>query len=147
MPSGGIENAGHTDRVRLSLSPEETGTLLGACAWVLGALEILKDRGHSQEEEELHELHDKLAPDVNRLAALVGGARATAGEDEATQTAIEDAFGRVRSAFERWVRLTAADTMAAALEQRIEELEDTIRANNVDSTYATHATEGSEEDT
>ena len=122
---GGTGGDGH---VRLSLAPRETGTLLGACAWVLGALEILKDRGHSQDEEELHTLHDELAPAVNRLAALVGGARAAAVEDPATQAAIEESFASVRDAFERWVRLTAADTMAVALEQRLEELEASTRA-------------------
>jgi hypothetical protein len=121
---------GRDGQVRLSLSPQETGTLLGACAWVLGALEILKDRGHSQDEEELHKLHDELAPAVNRLAALVGGARAAAAEDTATQAEIEESFAHVRGAFERWVRLTAADTMAVALEQRLEELEESTRADN-----------------
>jgi hypothetical protein len=128
--SGAPGSKGGDGRVQLSLAPQETGTLLGACAWVLGALEILKDRGHSQDEEELHELHDQLAPAVNRLAALVGGARAAAVEDPATQTAIEESFASVRDAFERWVRLTAADTMAVALEQRLEELEASTRAAN-----------------
>ena len=127
---GGTGGEGRAGRLRLALSPEEAGTLLGACAWVLGALEVLKDRGHSQDEEELHELHDELAPAVNRLAALVGGARAAAVEDAATQAQIEEAFARVRGAFERWVRLTAADTMAVALEQRLEELEATTRSPN-----------------
>ena len=114
---------GRVNRIRLSLAPEETGTLLGACAWVLGALEILKDRGHAAEQEALHELHDGLAPAVNRLAALAGGARGALGADQETQEAIEEAFGRVRSAFERWIEVTAADTMAAALEQRLEEID------------------------
>jgi hypothetical protein len=126
----GAAGGASTGRLRLALSPEEAGTLLGACAWVLGALEILKDRGHSQDEEELHELHDELAPAVSRLAALVGDARAAAVEDPATQATIEEAFGGVRDAFERWVRLTAADTMALALEQRLEELDASTRSAN-----------------
>ena len=59
---------------------------------------------------------------MNRLAALVGGARGALGEGGASQEALEEAFTRVRSAFERWVEVTAADTMAAALEQRLEEM-------------------------
>ena len=120
--SAASPGGGRAGRVRLALSPEETGTLLGACAWVLGALEILRDRGHAVEREDLHELHDELAPAVNRLAALVGGARGALGEGGGSQEAIEEAFTRVRSAFERWVEVTAADTMAAALERRLEEM-------------------------
>ncbi len=121
--SAGHRGPGRAGRVRLALAPEETGTLLGACAWVLGALEILKDRGHATEREDLHDLHDGLAPAVNRLAALVGGARGALQADPETEEAIEEAFARVRSAFERWVEVTAADTMAAALEQRLEEID------------------------
>ena len=121
--SAGRRGPGRSGRVRLALAPEETGTLLGACAWVLGALEILKDRGHATEREDLHDLHDGLAPAVNRLAALVGGARGALQADPETEEAIDEAFARVRSAFERWVEVTAADTMAAALEQRLEEID------------------------
>lgn len=121
--SAGHRRPGRAGRVRLALAPEEAGTLLGACAWVLGALEILKDRGHATEREDLHDLHDGLAPAVNRLAALVGGARGALQADPETEEAIEKAFARVRSAFERWVEVTAADTMAAALEQRLEEID------------------------
>ena len=121
--SAAAPGGGRADRIRLALAPEEAGTLLGACAWVLGALEILKDRGHAVEREDLHELHDDLAPAVNRLAALVGGARGALGADGETQEAIEAAFARVRAAFETWIEVTAADTMAAALEQRLEEID------------------------
>ncbi len=121
--SAGPPGGGRTDRIRLALQPEEAGTLLGTCAWVLGALEILKDRGHAVEREDLHELHDELAPAVNRLAAQVGGARGALGANEEIQGAIEAAFARVRAAFESWIEVTAADTMAAALEQRLEEID------------------------
>jgi hypothetical protein len=143
--SGAPSGAAGDGRVRLSLAPQETGTLLGACAWVLGALEILKDRGHSQDEEELHTLHDELAPAVNRLAALVGDARAAAVEDPATQAAIEESFASVRDAFERWVRLTAADTMAVALEQRLEELEASAGATNGGATRSARAADADED--
>ena len=74
-------------------------------------------------------------PDGRRLAALVAGeirggllpcvrgARGALQADPETEEAIEEAFARVRSAFERWVEVTAADTMAAALEQRLEEID------------------------
>lgn len=42
----------------LELDGEGAGTALGAIAWVLGALEIMKDRGHAEGDEEFHDLYE-----------------------------------------------------------------------------------------
>ena len=101
------------------LDAEACGTMLGALAWVLGALEIMKDRGHAENDERWHELSDQLTPRLEQLVAELAGTRAAAGEDAAREAAVEDAYAAVRGAFEAWIGLTATDTIAAALEQRL----------------------------
>ena len=102
----------------LALDAAETGTLLGALGWVLGALEIMKDRGHAGGEEQYHDLLEELRPHVERLLDLVGRARAGAASQE-LEPAVEEAYAGVRGAFEAWIELTAVDTMEAAIGQRI----------------------------
>ena len=106
-------------RLSLGLDGEETGTALGAIAWVMGALEIMKDRGHAEGDEQLHELYDSLIPRLEALVAKVSGARRALGEEDALQREIEDAFQPVREAFEVWIRLTASDTVSVAVDQRL----------------------------
>ena len=82
----------------MRLDAEQCGTLLGSIAWVMGALAILEDRGHAAGDESLHEKADALMPKLERLVSELGG---------------------VRAAFETWVQVTAADTVQAALVQRL----------------------------
>jgi hypothetical protein len=108
-----------SEQVRLALSGADAGTLLGALAWVLGALEIMKDRGHAEADEEFHDLFDELGPALNRVVAQVSGSRIALGPDDPLQAEIEAAFTKVRQAFERWIVLTASDTAQVALSQRL----------------------------
>jgi hypothetical protein len=105
--------------VRLALEGSDAGTVLGALAWVMGALEIMKDRGHASADEELHDLYDELTPQLNRVVALVSGGRSALGPDDPLQAEIEAAYTSVRLAFERWIALTASDTAEVALGQRL----------------------------
>ncbi len=108
-------------RLSLQLDATEAGTALGAIAWVLGALEIMKDRGHAEQDEEFHDLYEQLAPRLEALIAKVAGARMAAGDDPALQRGIEAAYGPLREAFETWIQMTAADTFSVALGQRLAE--------------------------
>jgi hypothetical protein len=105
--------------MRLALGPDEAGTVLGTLAWVMGALEIMKDRGHAEGDEEFHELYDALTPMLNRVVALISGGRSALADGDALQEQIEVAYARVREAFETWIELTAADTAQVALGQRL----------------------------
>lgn len=108
-----------SDQIRIAVSGEDAGTLLGALAWVLGALEIMKDRGHAEADEEFHDLLEELGPALNRVVAQVSGGRAAIGPEDPLQTEIEASFAKVRVAFERWIVLTASDTAQAAIGQRL----------------------------
>ena len=106
-------------RLSLGLEAEEAGTVLGTVAWVLGALEIMKDRGHAEGEEEFHDLYESLKPRLEALIAKVSGARTALGADDELQAEIEAAYAPVRAAFEAWIELTAADTFSVAVGQRL----------------------------
>jgi hypothetical protein len=108
-------------RLSLALEAEEAGTVLGTVAWVLGALEIMKDRGHAEGEEEFHDLYESLKPKLEALIAKVSGARMAVGADDELQAEIESAYAPVREAFEAWIELTAADTFSVAVGQRLAE--------------------------
>ena len=113
----------------LRLGAEGAGTLLGAIAWVLGALAIMRDRGHAEGAEELHELEQALEPRLEALLADLARARAAVERGGSPQgERVEAAYGRVREAFERWIRLTAADTASVAIGQRLAELADGAEA-------------------
>jgi hypothetical protein len=117
------------DQLRFALNGQDAGTLLGALAWVLGALELMKDRGHAEADEEFHDLFDELGPALNRVVAQVSGGRAALGPEDPLQAEIEAAFARVRLAFERWIVLTASDTAQVAISQRLAaSLDDTAAA-------------------
>ena len=105
--------------LRVSLTAQDAGTAIGAVAWVLGALEIMKDRGHAEADEEFHDLYESLEPQLNRLAALIAGARSTYPPDHPIHEQIESAYTAVREAFETWIQLTASDTAQVAIGQRI----------------------------
>ena len=110
----------------MRLDAERLGTLLGAVAWVLGALEIMRDRGHAEASEEFHELEEQLKPRLELMLMNVAAARQsveTEPDSELTQR-VETAYTQVREAFERWIRLTASDTASVAIGQRLAELAD-----------------------
>ena len=110
----------------LQLTPDGIGTLLGALAWVLGALEIMRDRGHAEGDEALHELQEALEPRLQSLLTDLAQARAAVEHDPASELGqrVEDAYTRVREAFERWIQLTAVDTTSVAIGQRLADLAD-----------------------
>lgn len=111
---------------QLRLDAERVGTLLGAVAWVLGALEIMRDRGHAEASEEFHELEEQLKPRLELMLMNVAAARQVV-EDEADPELgqrVEAAYAQVREAFERWITLTASDTASVAIGQRLAELGD-----------------------
>ena len=104
---------GRRDRampLRMQFRREDTGTLLGALAWVLGALEIMRDRGHAEEDEEFHQLYDRIAPKLNFTMT-----------PPRFEEPIETAYAEVRDAFESWIRLTAMDTLAIATAERVDD--------------------------
>ena len=110
---------GKAQPLRLELRRAETGTLLGALAWVLGALQIMRDRGHADADEKFHELYDRLAPRLERLVEQVNAARRASLTRPQFEEGIEQAYAEVRAAFEAWIQLTAVDTLSAAVGQRL----------------------------
>jgi len=111
-------SAGGRPGYALRLDAESCGTVLGTLAWVMGAIEIMKDRGHASGDERWHELSDELMPKLQRLVSEIAGARMAARNDEDLDAEVERAYGRIRDAFEQWIEITAADTVEAALGQR-----------------------------
>lgn len=106
--------------VSLDLDGESAGTVLGAIAWVLGALQIMKDRGHAEGDEEFHDLYESVRPKLESLLASVSEAGRLGGEEEeALRQEIEDAYQPLREAFETWIKLTAVDTFSVAAGQRL----------------------------
>ncbi len=110
----------------LRLDAERVGTLLGAAAWVLGALQIMRDRGHAEASEELHELQELLTPRLERLLNDIAIARHSTEPDPGSELShrVEQAYTEVREAFERWIQLTASDTASVAIGQRLAEIAD-----------------------
>jgi hypothetical protein len=110
----------------LQLDAAGLGSLLGATAWVLGALEIMRDRGHAEADEELHELQQSITPRLERLLSDIAQARTAVegGADSPFTAEVEQAYTRVREAFERWIQLTASDTVSVAIGQRLADLAD-----------------------
>ncbi len=114
----------------LQLDGERLGTVLGAVAWVLGALEIMRDRGHAEASEELHELQEQLTPRLEQLLTDVAAAREAVEREPDSELGVqvEAAYTRVREAFERWIRLTASDTTSVAIGQRLASIADEAEA-------------------
>ena len=110
----------------LQLHADGVGTLLGALAWVLGALEIMRDRGHAEGDEALHELQETLEPRLQALLADLAQVRSAVERDRASDLGprVDAAYTRVREAFERWIQLTASDTTSVAIGQRLAQLAD-----------------------
>lgn len=103
---------------RLELTAEELGTSLGIAGWVLGALQIMRDRGHADGDESYHDLLDRLTPPIERLLETAGTARAQ-DPDPTHLAAVDRMYGEIREGFEAWIELTAVDTAHAAIGQRL----------------------------
>ena len=117
-PEGRLDRA---QPVRLSLSRRDAGTLLGALAWVLGALEIMRDRAAAAEDDDAMRMFQQVSPKIERLVEQLGAARNASMTRPEFEAQIEDAFAEVRGAFEAWIEMTALDTLTAAVTKRIEE--------------------------
>jgi hypothetical protein len=104
----------------LALDRGEAGTLLGVLAWVIGGLEIMRDRAEAVGEPALAEMHAELVPRLEALLSTMNAARQRSpllagGELEPE---VEAAYAEVRRAFEAWIELTAFDTAQAAIADR-----------------------------
>ncbi len=106
--------------VHIQLRRPEAGTLLGSLAWVLGALQIMRDRGRADGSNEFDEVYDQLAPRLERIIEQVSEAREASMTRPEFEEGIEQAYTEVREAFEAWIELTAVDTLSAAVAQRLE---------------------------
>lgn len=110
--------------VHLELRRPEAGTLLGSLAWVLGALQIMRDRGRADGSNQFDEVYDRLAPRIERLVDQIGREREQSMTRPEFEEGIEQAYADVRGAFEQWIELTALDTLSAAVATRLEDIED-----------------------
>lgn len=94
-PEGRLDRA---QPVRLDLRRREAGTLLGALAWVMGALEIMRDRATAVEDDEAMRMFQQVSPKIERLIEQLGTARRTSMTRPEFETQIEEAFSEVRGA-------------------------------------------------
>jgi hypothetical protein len=117
------KRSGGRRQITLRLERQEAGTLLGSLAWVMGALQIMRDRGHAAEEEEFHELHDTLVPRLETLVSQLAQAGGAQGGEPGLDPEVERAYGDIREAFETWIHLTAVDTFTAAVGTRLDDVE------------------------
>jgi len=115
---------GRSQPVRLQMKREDAGTLMGTLAWVLGALQIMRDRGHAEQDEEFHDLYEQVAPKIERLVEQLNEARRSSMTQPVFEEPIEAAYAQVREAFEAWIQLTATDTLAMAAATRLESIID-----------------------
>ena len=90
----------------------QAATVLGAIAWVMGALAIMRDRGHAEGDEELHELQESLEP---RLETLLNDLAMARGAVEGGGEAVEDVVAGTDA--EDPVFLSAADVEAIRREE------------------------------
>lgn len=115
--------------IHLELRRPDAGTLLGSIAWVMGALQIMRDRAHAEGEHdgtEYDRLYQKLQPRLERIVEQVAKARETSMTRPEFEEGIETAYQDIRDAFEQWIHLTAIDTLGAAVAAHLdadEELE------------------------
>jgi hypothetical protein len=110
--------------LHLQLPRQEAGTLLGALAWVMGAIQIMRDRAHAEGEHEGSEydkIYQQLQPRLERLLERVAKAREDSMTHPEFEEGLEAAYADVRSAFEEWIRLTAIDTLGAAVAAHMDE--------------------------
>lgn len=104
--------------LHLELPRQEAGTLLGALAWVMGAIQIMRDRAHAEGEHggtEYDKIYQELQPRLERIVERIAKARMESVTLPEFEAGIEAAYADVRRAFEEWIRLTAIDTLGAAV--------------------------------
>jgi hypothetical protein len=127
--------------VHLELRRPDAGTLLGALAWVLGALQIMRDRSHVEDDGQPNEydaIYAEIAPRIERLVEQVGKAREASVTRPEFEEGVEAAYTSVREAFESWIQLTAIDTLGAAMAANlaedgdIDELTDLVLGHDTD---------------
>ncbi|MDA0815226.1 MAG: hypothetical protein O2924_01460 [Chloroflexi bacterium] len=137
---------GRRDRAQplhLELPRQEAGTLLGALAWAMGAIQIMRDRGHAEGEHsgtEYDKIYQQLQPRLERIVERIAKARMDSVTRPEFEEGIEAAYADVRQAFEEWIRLTAIDTLGAAMAAHMEDgedldLEDIEGFDDVDETH------------
>ncbi len=107
--------------IRTQFARADVGTLLRALAGARGALQIMRDRGHAEDDEEFHELYDRISPKLDRLIEQLNEARRSTMTDPRFEEPIEASYAEVREAFETWIRLTATDTLALATATKVDE--------------------------
>lgn len=100
----------------LALDRHETGTLLGVLAWVMGGLEMMRDRAEAVGEPALAELQASITPRLEAMLVTMNEARQRSPFEGVGQLEpeVEAAYSQVRQAFEAWIELTAYDTASAA---------------------------------
>lgn len=110
--------------VHLELRRPDAGTLLGSIAWVMGALQIMRDRAHAEGEHggtEYDMLYQKLQPRLERIVDQIAKSREASMTRPEFEEGVETAYQDIRDAFEQWIRLTAIDTLGAAVASHLDE--------------------------
>ncbi|MGE3960788.1 MAG: hypothetical protein AB7F65_03810 [Dehalococcoidia bacterium] len=119
---------GRRDRahpIHLELRRQDAGTLLGAIAWVMGALQIMRDRGHAEGDHdggtEYDKIYQQLQPRLERIVEQIASAREASMTRPEFEEGLEAAYQDVRNAFEQWIQLTAIDTFGAAVAAHLDD--------------------------
>ncbi len=123
--------------IHVELRRADAGTLLGALAWVMGALQIMRDRGHAEGEHggtEYDKIYQQLQPRLDRIIEQVAKAREASMTRPEFEEDVEAAYQDVRNAFEQWIRLTAIDTLGAAVASHLEEGDELFEGEDVEPT-------------
>jgi hypothetical protein len=64
--------------IHIELQRQEAGTLLGALAWVMGAIQIMRDRAHAEGEHggtEYDQIYQELQPRLERIVERIAKSR------------------------------------------------------------------------
>ncbi|MCK9495978.1 MAG: hypothetical protein M0R75_10865 [Dehalococcoidia bacterium] len=115
---------GRPQPVHIELRRADAGTLLGSLAWVMGALQIMRDRAHAEGEHggtEYDMLYQKLQPRLERIVEQVAKGREASQTRPEFEEEVETAYQDIRDAFEQWIQLTAIDTLGAAVAAHMDE--------------------------
>ena len=110
--------------IHLELRRPDAGTLLGSIAWVMGALQIMRDRAHAEGEHggtEYDKLYQTLQPRLERIVEQVAKAREESMTRPEFEEGVETAYQDIRDAFEKWIQLTAIDTLGAAVAAHLDD--------------------------
>jgi len=110
--------------VHLELRRPDAGTLLGSIAWVMGALQIMRDRAHAEGEHggtEYDMLYQKLQPRLERIVDQIAKSREASMTRPEFEEGVETAYQEIREAFEKWIQLAALDTLGAAVASHLDE--------------------------